>query len=178
MANFFRFNSYLKLFGLCLLSLWYPRSTNVLCCLKPCTRRVCTLNLTHFELSFPFLFFFLQSKKKLTRNRHSNHLRSLKLQAAALSRSGRRTYFTRSSIESRGITHFFQKHDLCHEITVVPSFFPKAWLGTQSPFANKLRSLFACWIVWIDCGPGCDQSFGSHRNLLLCVPQPSQSPYS
>lgn len=52
-------------------------------------------------------------------------MRSLKLQAAALSRSGRRTYFTRSSIESRGITHFFQKHDLCHEITVVPSFFLK-----------------------------------------------------
>lgn len=63
MANFFRFNSYLKLFGLCLLSLWYPRSTNVLCCLKPCTRRVCTLNLTHFELSFPFLFFFCSPKR-------------------------------------------------------------------------------------------------------------------
>ena len=64
MANFFGFNSYLKLFCLSLLSLWYPRSTKVLCCVKSCTRHVCTLNLTHLELSSFFFFFFLLQPKR------------------------------------------------------------------------------------------------------------------
>lgn len=122
MANFFGFNSYLKLFGLSLLSLWYPPSTKVLCCLKSCTRHVCTLNLTHSELSF-FFFFFLQSKRNSpeigTQTTWGPWSCGLQLSVAA---AGAQISLA-IQLNQEGLHTFFQERDLCHEITAVPSCF-------------------------------------------------------